>query len=103
MSAILYMDEDAQDKELIRRVRNAGVFVSCVNEQRTNGWSDEEQLIFASSKVEAIFSHNEEDFEQLPFTMAMGWKMPFWDYPHGSMRDVHSAASGETGHCREEF
>ena len=65
MSVILYFDEDAQGKELIRLVRNAGIFASSVNEQHTRGWSDEEQLIFAVSKGWAIFTYNEVDFEPL--------------------------------------
>lgn len=65
MSVILYFDEDAQEKELIRHVRNAGIFASTANEQHTLAWSDEEQLIFAVSKGWAIFTYNEDDFNQL--------------------------------------
>ncbi|MEI6234354.1 MAG: DUF5615 family PIN-like protein [Planctomycetota bacterium] len=65
MSVILYFDEDAQEKELIRLVRNAGIFASSVNEQNTRGWSDEEQLIFATSKGWSLFSYNVGDFDQL--------------------------------------
>lgn len=61
----LYLDEDAMDTMLATALRVRGVDVSTVNELKTTGDSDEEQLILATRQERAIFSHNIADFCRL--------------------------------------
>jgi len=60
----LYLDEDV-DVLVADLVRARGFHVTTTQEAGQIGASDEEQLAFASSRGQAILSHNRADFETL--------------------------------------
>lgn len=64
----LYLDEDV-DVLLSHLLRSRGFRVATTQEAGRTGSGDEEQLDFAASRREAIFTHNRVDFE----TLARKW------------------------------
>lgn len=65
MSLCLYLDEDAQDADLVRILRARGVDVATVNEKEMQRRSDEEQLAFATSLGRVIVTFNIADFRRI--------------------------------------
>ncbi|MEG4283366.1 DUF5615 family PIN-like protein [Microcoleus sp. A006_D1] len=66
MSTIrLYIDEDSMDRGLIQSLRARNVDLITVQETKTEGRLDEEQLNLAASQNRVIYSHNISDFCQL--------------------------------------
>ncbi len=62
MKLRLYIDEDSMSHALVEALRSRGVDVLTPLDAGTMGWSDEEQLQFASEAGCAIFSCNVGDF-----------------------------------------
>ena len=50
----LFLDEDSMDRDLVRALRAVGVHVLTVAEANRRGYSDEQQLRFASSEGLAL-------------------------------------------------
>ena len=66
MSTIrLYIDEDSMDRGLIQSLRARNIDLITVQETKTEGRLDEEQLNLAASENRVIYSHNISDFCQL--------------------------------------
>ena len=65
MKIALYLDEDSQDTRLIRALRGRGVDVTSASEVGRNGYSDEEQLDWATKEGRVLFSFNTQDFFRL--------------------------------------
>lgn len=61
----LYMDEDSTSRSLLLSLRSRGVNVTTALEINRLGYSDEDQLIWATSRERAIFSYNIKDFYYL--------------------------------------
>jgi predicted nuclease of predicted toxin-antitoxin system len=66
MTAIrLFVDEDAMDQRFVQALRSRGVDVETVGDVRTIGFSDEEQLAFASRQNRVLYTFNVGDFCKL--------------------------------------
>jgi hypothetical protein len=65
MTIKIYLDEDAQDGDFITALAFRGVDILTSNEAGMNGFSDLEQLEFATSEKRVLFSHNIGDFSAL--------------------------------------
>lgn len=61
----LYLDEDSQDRFLLRALRSRQLDVTTVNETQTEGLIDEEQLRLATTQNRVLYSHNIGDCCQL--------------------------------------
>ena len=61
----LYLDEDSMSNRLIKALRQQSIDVISVNEAETQGYSDEQQLIWATKHHRIFYSHNVGDFYQL--------------------------------------
>lgn len=61
----LFIDEDAMDQRFIQAVKSRGVDIMTVRDVQTLGYSDEEQLAFASRMGRALYTFNVGDFCQL--------------------------------------
>jgi hypothetical protein len=61
----LFLDEDSQDLNLIRALRARSVdLISCAEAGR-NGYTDAEQLAWATAHSRVLFSYNTQDFMRL--------------------------------------
>ncbi|MGK7894665.1 MAG: DUF5615 family PIN-like protein [Xenococcus sp. (in: cyanobacteria)] len=65
MSLKLFIDEDTQDKLLVRLLRNAGHDVLTVNEVGLMGQNDPTILDFARVNSRLLLTYNCDDFEEL--------------------------------------
>ncbi|CAN5227653.1 hypothetical protein BH20ACI1_BH20ACI1_19700 [soil metagenome] len=65
MKIKLYLDEDAQRKSLIFALQRYKIDVLTPNDMETTGFTDEEQLEFATSLNRTILTYNAKDFAQL--------------------------------------
>ena len=61
----LYLDEDTIQKGLVQALRNAAVNLTTTAEESRLGFSDEEQLIWATKQRRVIYTFNVEDFCRL--------------------------------------
>lgn len=61
----LYLDEDAIDQQLIRAFRSRDIDVMTVGEVQTYGFSDAEQLKFATAQQRVLFTFNVGDYCRL--------------------------------------
>ncbi len=61
----LYFDEDASEYAVIRNLRARGVDVTSAVEEGRNGFSDPEQLAFATEQGRVICTSNLADFISL--------------------------------------
>ena len=61
----LYVDEDSSDTALVLSLQNRGVDVLTVRDVNRQGYTDEEQLIWASSQSRVLYSSNVRDFYRL--------------------------------------
>lgn len=61
----LYLDEDAIDQQLIRAFRSRNIDVITVAEVQTYGFSDADQLAFATAQQRSLFTFNVGDYSQL--------------------------------------
>jgi hypothetical protein len=61
----LYLDEDTMKNALIKALRNADLDVITVADAGRLGYSDEEQLIWATEQKRTIYSFNIGDFCRL--------------------------------------
>lgn len=61
----LYFDEDASEYAVIRNLRARGVDVTSAVEEGRNGFSDPEQLVFATEQGRVICTSNLGDFISL--------------------------------------
>jgi hypothetical protein len=61
----LYLDEDAIDQQLIRAFRSRNIDVTTVGEVQTYGFSDAEQLTFATAQQRVLFTFNVGDYCRL--------------------------------------
>lgn len=65
MKITLFLDEDSQDLNLIQALRSRGVdLISCAEAGR-NGYTDEEQLAWATAQGRVLFSYNAQDYFHL--------------------------------------
>jgi hypothetical protein len=62
---LLYIDEDAMDRRLVESLRGRGVDLTTAGETATTGFSDEDQLILATSQGRVFYTFNVGDFCQL--------------------------------------
>jgi hypothetical protein len=62
MKARLYIDEDAMRSALMQALRARGVDVTSVGEQGRQGYSDEQQLEFATTEGRALYTFNVKDY-----------------------------------------
>ena len=58
----LYLDEDARRKALAQVLCNAGIDTIITTEAGNIAYSDEEQLIWATTQARIIYSLNMKDF-----------------------------------------
>lgn len=65
MQFSIYLDEDCQSDAYVHALRARGLDVTTVNEQGTNGSSDESQLAFATSRGWVLATRNVRDFTRL--------------------------------------
>jgi predicted nuclease of predicted toxin-antitoxin system len=65
LSLKLFIDEDTQDKLLVRLLRNAGHDVITVNEAGLMGQTDPIILDFARANSRLLLTYNCDDFEEL--------------------------------------
>ncbi len=65
MSLKLFIDEDSQDRILVKLLRNAGHDVVTVNEVGMNGQPDPVIFAYAREKNRLLFTFNCDDFEAL--------------------------------------
>lgn len=65
MTARLYIDEDALDKDLVRALRARGVDVEAANEAGMIERTDDEQLEYASADNRIVYSFNRGHFCRL--------------------------------------
>lgn len=65
MSLKLFIDEDTQDKLLVKFLRNAGHDVITVNEAQLSGQPDEVVLNYAHENQRILLTLNCSDFENL--------------------------------------
>ena len=65
MSLKLLIDEDTQDKLLVRLLRNAGHDVITVNEAGLMGQTDPIVLDYARANSRLLLTYNCDDFEEL--------------------------------------
>ncbi len=61
----LYMDEDSTSRSLLMSLRSRGVDVTTALEINRLGYSDEDQLIWATSMGRTVYSYNVKDFYSL--------------------------------------
>lgn len=61
----LYLDEDSMSNRLLQALRQKSIDIISVNEAKTQGYSDEQQLIWARDHQRVLYSHNVGDFYQL--------------------------------------
>ncbi|MDI9634348.1 DUF5615 family PIN-like protein [Kamptonema cortianum] len=61
----LYLDEDSVEKSLIAAFRNADLDIVTVTEVHRESYSDEDQLLWATTQRRAIYSYNQRDFCRL--------------------------------------
>lgn len=61
----LYLDEDSQDRSLLRALRARNIDAIAVQEPQTEGLIDVEQLRLATKQRRVLYSHNIGDFYQL--------------------------------------
>ena len=59
------MDEDSSDTALVVSLQNQGVDVIAVQDVNRQGYSDQEQLIWARSQNRVLYSSNIRDFYRL--------------------------------------
>lgn len=81
MKLRLYIDEDSMSHALVVALRSRGVDVLTPLDVGTTGWTDAEQLQFASEAGCAIFSFNVGDFVQLHSV----WQIAGRDHPHAGI------------------
>jgi predicted nuclease of predicted toxin-antitoxin system len=62
MKIKLYLDEDVMNDDLLLALRARGVDVVSVRETLRQGYSDEEQLEYATSRDRVIYSFNTKDY-----------------------------------------
>ena len=62
MKMRLYLDEDAMDGDLVQALRSRGVDVTTVSYEQRQGYSDDEQLRYATQEGRAIYSFNTKDY-----------------------------------------
>ncbi len=66
MSVIrLYLDEDSMNRALLMALRQRDVDVTTVSEVKREGFSDEEQLLWAGQNSRIICTYNIRDFGKL--------------------------------------
>ena len=65
MSLKLFIDEDTQDKLLVKLIRNAGHDVITVNEALLMGQADQLVLDYARANNRILLTYNCDDFEAL--------------------------------------
>ena len=58
----LYLDEDTIKKGLVQALRNAAIDVTTAAEENKLGFSDEEQLVYATNQGRVIYTFNVKDF-----------------------------------------
>lgn len=68
----LYIDEDAEDSDLVAALRSRGVAVITVLDAGLAGVSDEEQLGFATARGCVLYTFNVSDF----YRLHTHWVMP---------------------------
>ena len=61
----LYLDEDAQRGSLVAALRNSKVDVMTVSEVGRRGYSDDQQLLWATEQERVLYSFNVKDFSRL--------------------------------------
>lgn len=61
----VYVDEDAMDTDLVGALRQRGVLVVTPIEEHMTGSTDEEQLLFASTRQCVLYTFNIADFYSL--------------------------------------
>ncbi len=67
MQIKLYLDEDAQAENLLKSLRRHKVDVLTTDEAEMKGWSDLEQIEFATSQNRTIYTFNVRDFLPLHY------------------------------------
>ncbi len=66
MSVIrLYLDEDSMNRALLMALRQRDIDVMTVREVKREGFSDEEQLLWAGQNSRVICTYNVRDFSKL--------------------------------------
>jgi Domain of unknown function (DUF5615) len=66
MSAIcFYLDEDSMNRSLLMALRQREIDVTTVSEVKREGFSDEEQLLWAAQNNRVICTYNIRDFSKL--------------------------------------
>lgn len=65
MKIRLYLDEDAMDDGFMDALRAQGIDVRTAGEEGTEGYSDEQQLLYAKALGRVIYSFNRGDFMAL--------------------------------------
>ena len=65
ISIRLYLDEDSMDWDLVEALRLRDIDVISVQEAGTQGNTDSDQLLWATSHNRVLYSHNIKDFCQL--------------------------------------
>jgi hypothetical protein len=65
MTIALYLDEDTQRNAFVRALRAAQVDVVTVSEVNRTGYSDAEQLTWATDHQRTVYTFNVKDFCQL--------------------------------------
>jgi hypothetical protein len=60
-----YLDEDCQSAAYVSAIRARGLSVTTVNEQKTNGDSDESQLELAVARGWVMVTRNADDFNRI--------------------------------------
>lgn len=61
----LYLDEDAQDGDLVRALRRRAIDVATANEAGLSQRPDAEHLAYAAAQVRTIYSFNTGDYQAL--------------------------------------
>ena len=61
----LYLDEDSGDNLLVQALHHRGVDVFTVQNVKREGYSDREQLLWATSQGRVLYSSNIKDFYYL--------------------------------------
>jgi hypothetical protein len=60
-----YLDEDSMNRALLMALRQREINVTTVSEVKREGFSDEEQLLWASQNNRVICTYNIRDFSKL--------------------------------------
>jgi hypothetical protein len=60
-----YLDEDSMNRALLTALRQRGIDVTTVSEVNREGFSDEEQLLWAGQNDRVICTYNVRDFSKL--------------------------------------